>query len=134
MEIVVAYMQTAFEHGQTFAYTPHGDSMLPTLQNGKDTIILAPARQCAIGDIVFYRRPNGNFVLHRLVGKLRGGYMMCGDNENAIEYPIAPSNIIAKVVDAKTADGKKIDLRAKAMVRRLWFKKLKLTIKKILCS
>lgn len=134
MQVLVDLMGEAFALGKTFSFTPYGDSMLPTLQNGKDTITLAPDVHYAAGDIILFRRPSGKYVLHRIVGKLRGGFMLCGDNENVIEYPIFPKDIVAKVVSAEDANGQKINLHPQKWVRRLWYKKLKLIIKKILCS
>lgn len=134
MQVVVDLIGEAFALGKTFSFTPYGISMLPTLKNGTDTVTLAPAKRWKTGDIVLYRRPSGMYVMHRIVGRLRGGFMLCGDNENVIEYPIYPKDILAKVICAETSDGQKINLRTKTMAHRLWFKRLKLTVKKILCS
>ncbi len=134
MQVLVDFMHEAFALGKAFSFTPYGDSMLPTLKNGKDTVTLVPAECCKTGDIVLYRRPSGMYVLHRIVGKLRDGFMMCGDNENSIEYPIFPKDILAKVSFAEDENGQKINLDAKKLLRKLRWKKLKLTIKKILCS
>ncbi len=134
MQVLVDLMGEAFALDKAFTFTPYGDSMLPTIQNGKDTVTLAPAARYSVGDIILYRRPSGMYVLHRIVGKLRGGFMLCGDNENVIEYPIFPKDIIAKIISAEDANGHKINLRPQKWVRRLWYKKLKLMLKKILCS
>jgi len=135
IEVLVECMQDAFALGKTFSFTPFGDSMLPTFKNGEDTVTLAPCKKPKIGDVVFYKRPSGKYTLHRIVGKLRGGYMLCGDNENIIEYPVYPEAMLAKIVDAKDANGNpKPFSKRKSQYKNLWIKKLKLYAKKILCS
>ena len=131
MQVIVEYMHAAFALGKPFSFTPFGDSMLPTLQNGIDTVTVAPAAECIVGDIILYRRPSGNYVLHRIVGKAKRGFMLCGDNENIIEYPIPQSAVLAKVVSATDANGNAIDLYAKSKPSRLWLKKLKLHLRLI---
>ncbi len=134
IEVLVECMQDAFALGKTFSFTPFGISMLPTFKNGEDTITLALCAKPKINDVVFYRRPSGKYTLHRIVGKLRGGYMLCGDNENVIEYPIYPENMLAKVIAAKDVNGNPISFaKRKSQYKDLWLKKLKLYVKKILC-
>lgn len=132
MQVIVEYMHAAFALGKAFSFTPSGDSMLPTLQNGKDTVTVEPANSCKVGDIILYRRPSGMYVLHRIVGKAKRGFMLCGDNENIIEYPIPQKDILAKVISATDANGNAVDLYAKSNPRRLWLKKLKLHIRLLL--
>ncbi len=129
MQVIVEYMYAAFALGKPFSFTPSGDSMLPTLQNGTDTVTVVPADACKIGDIILYRRPSGMYVLHRIVGKAKRGFMLCGDNENTIEYPIPQKDMLAKVISATDANGNAVDLHAKSNPGRLWLKKLKLHIR-----
>ncbi len=131
MDVLVGWMQEAFSLGKTFSYTPYGNSMLPTIQNGKYTITLAPCTHPKVQDIVLYLRPSGKYIIHRIVGKLRGGYMLCGDNENIIEYPISQKDILAKVIEVKNETGEPVAFqKRKSAYKNLWIKKLKLIIKK----
>ena len=133
MQMIAECMQEAFAQGKSFSFIPYGNSMLPTIQNGKHSVTFTKCARPKIYDIVLYRRPSGMYVLHRIVGKLRGGFMLCGDNENTIEYPIFQKDIIAKVILIRDETGNTISLRCKGLVKKLWLKKLKLIIKKILC-
>ncbi|HET9084294.1 MAG TPA: signal peptidase I [Candidatus Limnocylindrales bacterium] len=65
-----------------------GDSMLPTYQSG-DLLILHSASGYAIGDVVAYLVPKGEFgeghlVVHRIVGgDASAGFVLEGDNNPA---------------------------------------------------
>ena len=73
--------------------------MMPLLRQGKDSVILiksetAPQKR----DILFYKRSSGQFVLHRIVGLSKdGSYVLCGDNQTALEKGITDEMIIATV-------------------------------------
>jgi hypothetical protein len=54
-----------------------GKSMYPTLKQGRDYAVLKKAPEhLEKGDIPFYRRENGCFVLHRVVGEDENGLDM----------------------------------------------------------
>lgn len=72
-----------------------GTSMLPLLKAGKDYAVLAKApEKLNKYDIPFYRRDDGHFVLHRIVGEDENGYILCGDNQSVKEYGVKHSQII----------------------------------------
>ena len=87
-----------------------GRSMYPTLRSGRDYAVLCKAKEhLEKGDIPLYRRENGQFVLHRVVGEDENGYVLCGDNQNEKEYGIAHSQVIA-LLCAVERDGKRIPI------------------------
>ena len=57
-----------------------GSSMLPALRQGRDAAVLEK-RTVGRGDVILYRRENGAFVLHRIVGERGGAWLCCGDNQ-----------------------------------------------------
>ena len=78
---------------------PRGISMLPLIKQDRDSVTLVKAElPLKKHELAFYRRDNGQFVLHRVM-KLEkdGGYVMCGDNQTVLEYGINDSNVIAVV-------------------------------------
>lgn len=81
-----------------FRLYPHGISMLPLLRQGRDSVALrrvdSPIRK---GDILFYRRPDGSFVLHRVVKVSPGGLTLMGDNQLSPERGVAPEWVIGRV-------------------------------------
>lgn len=58
-----------------------GDSMEPLLHSRKSTVIIEAKRgPLKRYDIALYRRPTGEYVLHRVVRVLQGAYLIRGDN------------------------------------------------------
>ena len=96
---VAPLISEAVKNGGCFYLSPRGKSMLPTIREGKDTIVLEEFVSFKTGDILLYRRKNGQFVLHRLVGFKNGEPIMCGDAQFALEYGISKEDIIARVSD-----------------------------------
>ena len=88
----------ALAAGGTFTLYPGGNSMLPTIRPGEDAVVLASPKEVGVGDVIFYRRDSGVFVLHRIVGKKKdGSFVLRGDNQFYNEEGILPSQIIAVV-------------------------------------
>ena len=57
-----------------------GVSMLPMLKNRRDTIVVKPkAERLKRLDVALYRRGN-DYVLHRVLAPIDGGYLIRGDN------------------------------------------------------
>ena len=94
---VAPLISEAVKNGGCFYLSPRGKSMLPTIREGKDTVVLEEFVSFKKGDILLYRRKNGQFVLHRLVGFKDGKPIMCGDAQFAPEYGISKDDIIARV-------------------------------------
>ena len=98
MEQLAPLIEETLADGGTFEIAIKGTSMLPLLVEGRDTVVLA-----AVGDtpekndILFYRRSNGAYVLHRTLGSRNGEYIMCGDNQWVLERGIEHSQVIGKV-------------------------------------
>ena len=78
-----------------FRLYPHGTSMLPLIRQGKDSVALrtldhTPRKY----DILFYKRQDGSYVLHRVKDVTPEGLTMWGDNQFMLEYGITERNII----------------------------------------
>ena len=84
--------------GGEFRLYPHGISMLPLLRQGRDSVSLrrvdSPIRK---GDILFYQRPDGSFVLHRVRAVKPDGLTMMGDNQTLPEPGVSPDWVIGRV-------------------------------------
>ena len=77
-------------------YTNVGISMLPLLRQGKDLFVVekrGPERLRA-GDVVLYRRPPNQYVLHRIVKVRERDYVIRGDNCVNREYGITDEDIL----------------------------------------
>jgi hypothetical protein len=95
-------LQSLTEEGHTVSVTVSGNSMAPFLRHGRDAVwFRKPDRPLKAGDIVFFRRPSGQFVLHRICRICPDGYMIVGDNQTVPEGPVPPAQIFALVVQVR---------------------------------
>ena len=97
------------DNGGTVKLPITGKSMRPLLVWGRDTVEIVKCDNPKKGDIIFYLRDNGQFVLHRIIGTDENGYILCGDNQWVKEYGIKDHNIIA-VVSLIERKGKVFDV------------------------
>ena len=65
--------------------TVSGVSMTPFLHPGDTVFLNLPDRPYQIGDVVLFTRPNGSYVLHRIVKDNGSHYLMLGDSQTALE-------------------------------------------------
>ena len=101
-------IKEAFDNGEEFNLITAGTSMLPMLRDRKDTVVLQKKNgKLKKYDLPLYKRADGSFVLHRIVGIGKEGYILSGDNHDLKEYPVTDEQIIA-VVTAYIKDGKRI--------------------------
>lgn len=107
LEQLMPLIRERLEAGQSVRFSPHGTSMLPMLRQGRDRVILSPVSgPLKKYDIPFYRRDNGQYVLHRIV-KTGDHYTCIGDHQYETEPDIRQDQIIA-VVTAFTRDDREI--------------------------
>ncbi len=103
-------IEAAFEQNKTFKLPITGTSMNPLLYQNRDFVIIKkPQLPLSAGDVPLYRRTDGSFVLHRVVGANEKGYIMCGDNQFVLEYGITDRNIIGVACDF-IIDGKSVSV------------------------
>ncbi len=76
-----------------YAATVHGHSMAPLLINHRDVVYIETTPHYRKGDVVLYRRPNGQLVLHRLIRCEGEHFSACGDNDFQPEK-VEPSQIL----------------------------------------
>lgn len=78
-----------------------GISMRPFLRDG-DLAYLDPIREpVRRGDVVLYRRKNGQYVLHRIYRCLPdGSYLLLGDSQMTLE-PVAACQLRAKMTHVR---------------------------------
>ena len=77
-----------------------GGSMGPYLASGRDFVRLCPIQadtKLRVGDICLYRRENGAYILHRIVGRGNGLFACAGDAQTEREYGIRREQILARV-------------------------------------
>ena len=98
----VSNLKQLIEDGQEVALTVVGWSMEPILRNQRDRVLLKkPTKPLKIGDIVFYQRKTGQFVLHRIFKIGSDGYYMMGDRQVELEGPIENDAVFAIVTEVE---------------------------------
>ena len=95
-----------------------GESMLPFLRPGRDTVYLKqPEGALQAGDIAFFRRPNGAYVLHRVQRAEPGLYWFLGDAQTRVEGPLPAQCVFAYVTAVRR--GKRL-IRPKDLLWRVF--------------
>ena len=83
--------------GKTFLMPIKGTSMQPMLHTG-DIVELAPIDNIKKNDIIFYKRSDGSFVLHRVYKVEKDSYTMIGDHQIVLEKNVLRDDCFAKVI------------------------------------
>ena len=99
--------ETFLEQNGELTYSNVGVSMLPLLRQGKDlfTVVKKTPERCREGDVVLYRRPPDQYVLHRIVAVRERDYVLLGDNCVNREYGIRDEDILG-VMNGFVRNGK----------------------------
>ena len=94
MEMIRALL----ENGQEVSMIVTGNSMRPFLKHGRDKICMKKTdRKLRKGDIVFYRRENGQYVMHRILKCGDQSYTLLGDGQIVPESGIRQEQIFARI-------------------------------------
>jgi signal peptidase I len=129
-------MNEVLASGGEFRIIIKGTSMLPLLRQGRDSVVVKKEKP-EKHDVVLYKRKNGAFVLHRIIGKREKGFILCGDNQFVKEYGIGPDDIIAvvsyiiredRIITKKSF---KYRLYVHTLVFRRFFKRLKFVVRRV---
>ncbi len=92
-----SYEEILQENG-TLIFTPGGTSMQPLLRHHENPVVLVPVTgRLSRGDVPFYKRANGQYVLHRILKVRKESYDCCGDNQTEIEKGVTDAMIFAKM-------------------------------------
>lgn len=129
LNALVPLMLEQLKKGHTVRFTAHGQSMLPLIKDGTPVTLVSAPDTLRAGDIPFYRRASGQYVLHRVIRVEKDGtYTMCGDNQSAPERGIRPHQILA-LAESMDKDGAAVSLSPtahRAYLLRLPFRRLML--------
>ncbi len=86
--------------GKKVNITVTGNSMYPLFRNRLDTVVLEKFPEYKKGDVIFYKRGNGQYVLHRILKEKNGAFVVAGDNEIKKEYPVYKENVLGRAISA----------------------------------
>lgn len=100
------------EQGKEASMIITGNSMAPFLLHSRDTVYFRkPFRKLRRGDIVFFIRESGQYVLHRYYKKDKKGYYFIGDNQTELEGPLSENCVFAVVTRVKR-NGRLLDSKS----------------------
>lgn len=98
---IYEYMQVLrelTEQGQEVRLLITGNSMAPFLHDRRDEIFFKkPDRELKRGDMVFYQRRTGQYVMHRICHVTLRGYDLIGDAQTTVEPDIRAEQIFGLV-------------------------------------
>ena len=121
MSETVSFEEELSRHG-VIIHTNKGTSMLPLLREGRDVMIIKrPEGRLRRYDVALYKRPDGTYILHRVLKVKEGGYVMCGDHCTERERGITDGDVIGVLVGV-IRDGKHISVedRGYRLYSHLW--------------
>ena len=120
MKSIVPLIQGVISDGREAKMRVTGNSMYPMLIDRRDMVRLCAINDIKVGDVILYQRENGDYVMHRVIGKKGGCLSFAGDNELVREYPIYISQCIAKM-SGFFRDGKEYDCKTNIKYRVIAF-------------
>lgn len=100
----VAALKEMVEQGMEVSMTIFGTSMEPFLIDKRDKIYFRKTEDpIKKGDMVFYQRKTGEYVMHRVLKVRKHQYYLAGDHQTFLEGPIEAQQIFAKVISVERA-------------------------------
>ena len=96
--VLMPEYESLLREGAELPLVVSGESMLPFLRPGRDTVFLKrPEGALQEGDIAFFRRATGDYILHRVVRTDENRCWFLGDAQTRVEGPLPVSCVIARV-------------------------------------
>lgn len=94
----ISMLRELVKEGNEVSLLITGSSMTPFLFHEKDTVCFkTPDRPLKRGDMVFFQRDDGRFVMHRICRVRPEGYYIVGDAQTEIEGPVREDQIFGLI-------------------------------------
>jgi signal peptidase I len=118
--------QDILGHGGVLRFQASGDSMRPFIEWG-DSLIIEPVNgsQLHIGDVLFYRWPDGCAVAHRLIKihvvRSKTVLVTKGDSLDYFDPPIVREQVLGRVIAvARGSRYLRLNSRLNKVMSRFW--------------
>lgn len=87
------------QQGGDVIFTVTGNSMWPLLRHRRDQVSIVRPQPLRLRkyDIPLFVRPNGRYILHRVVGMNKDGYVVVGDGQSTLERGLTPEQVLGIV-------------------------------------
>ena len=103
--VLMPEYESLLREGAELPLVVSGESMLPFLRPGRDTVYLKkPESPLQRGDIAFYRRFDGSYILHRVFRAEPGKYWFLGDAQTRVEGPLPAQCVFARVTAVRRGE------------------------------
>ena len=106
--IVVEVLEEAFLQNKTISFPAKGTSMLPLIHTDDIVTLKKVESELKTGDIVFYKRDNGQYVLHRIRRIKKDTLDIVGDHQRVVEYGVRKDQVIGVLVSYKKKKNNKV--------------------------
>lgn len=139
MDEIAPLIEEKLKSDGKVVFTPKGTSMLPTIVGDVDSVSLVkPEFPLAKYSIPLYKRDDGGYVLHRVIGKKNGCYIMRGDNQYFEEKGVREDQIVGVVKtfthngEVYEAYGPQNNTYAKKRIKRINRRKRYISVRRFL--
>ena len=95
-EVLLEEAARLLDEGREVNFTPLGNSMLPFIRGGKDSVVLCKKPSVEEGDIVLVRLP-GRYVLHRVIAREGVNLTLMGDGNLAFTESCTVADVMGTV-------------------------------------
>ncbi len=111
------------QKGVTVTFPVTGQSMLPFIIGGKESVILHRPGLIDVGDVVLAWVDGNRYVVHRIIKLDYDRVTLMGDGNVAVTEHCRLNDIKARVTHVVSADNKKRDLYSRWRVRaaKVWY-------------
>lgn len=109
--------------GELFPLRVTGSSMRPFLKEGRDTVWLGKVTDLRRGTIIFFRRADGSFALHRIRKILPDKTLIVNGDAQTWCETVRPENTVAEAVRVSRENGKTFSLKSPSFrfLSALWY-------------
>ena len=102
-DVYIPVLKELVEEGKEVSMMISGSSMNPFLIHQRDYILMRkPERELKVGDMVFFQRNDGAYVMHRIhhINKKEKLFII-GDAQTEMEGPIDKEQVFAIIIKVK---------------------------------
>ena len=117
----IAAVADLIKEGRNVVLPVKGNSMLPFIIGGKESVELIPPPKAQVGDVILAWVDGTHYVVHRVISiSANGDITLMGDGNNRGFEHCRQEDIVGKVINVVAANGKKRSLPNDSLSWKLW--------------
>ena len=106
-DILLTGAAAFLDEGREVIVRAKGNSMLPFIRNGRDSVVLKKSDSLEVGDIVLVRMP-GRYVMHRIIERDGDRFRMMGDGNYRGTESFRREDVLGKVIWIVKPNGRRV--------------------------